>query len=352
MIPNIAEQHIDSQLKNHYFKDYRWILHIVYWLHVYVFGQMHHNETLFSWEGFLLNFLYDNWIIIVFYYIFALLLVPKLFKKNKYYSFWFWLICMFIVLPLLNYLFAYSFESYLPERYQDASINNTFLVNCYNFYRVYLLNFILFAAFLFLVETTEGIRNYKAGVKADLETQKSQKKLLKTKIEPTFIMQTLDRIIDQAEQASNTTGATIVQFSDVLRYRLYKSQTDVIHLDAELEQVKNAFQLYNKLYDKQFVLEVVGETNKSSIYTSSILGGLLKILSTTQPSWNDQLIVYFLISHPTLDIAIEWDSPYPEKNNVIKEIAIQLHEFYDKDFQLEQEVQSKQCSIRVQLQLC
>ncbi len=346
----VAEQHIDNSLKHYYFRNFRWILHLAYWLFVYVRNQLIINEPVFFTEGFLYNFLFDNIFIILFYYFYALFLVPKYLKKNKFRPFFLGIIISFLLLPLVDLFFHYNFIQLQPERYHYLNFSNPdWAALIMRMYKSYLFNFLLFAAYLFFIETADGIAKFHASTKADSTIMKSQRQSLQTHVEPEFIMNTLSGINSLAASNDAKTSGSIIQFSEILRYRLYKSKSEQTSLLEELQQIKNLFDLYNNLSNKQFVLEVEGDAKAIHVYSSSLLSLVLKILSTSKHGDNTNIVLYILSMQNEVDIAIEWESDYKEKIAVVKNLKSQLSEFYEDKFRLDFDIVGALCSLRVHL---
>jgi two-component system LytT family sensor kinase len=348
----ILQQHIDNKLRFYYLRNFRWILHSLYWFFVFVRGQVTVTEKVMSWQGFFLNFLFDNWLIICFYYIYALYLVPQLFKRNKLNAFFKGLAISFALLPALNVIFQIVFEPALPEKYIDHNYTwQEFPRELFMYYRLYFKNFVAFCGFLFLMETAESLSNYKAIASAKKDILQNHKNLLKTQIDPSFVMNALKGMSKLAYKSDEATTGSIIHFSDILRYRLYKSKTERIAFADELQQVKNTFEFYNSVFHKQYVLEVAGGTGKLTVLPSSILGIISKILDKTNENVEDSVIMYMLAMEKEVDMAIEWESPLKEKETILKEIKQHLQDCYDNKSRFELENNGNLLSIRINLKL-
>lgn len=348
----VVQEHIENKLRFYYLRNYRWILHSLYWLYAFIHGQLIIKEPLLSVQGFFYNFLFDNWLIIAFYYIYALYLIPQLFKKNKKKAFWIGFAIIFITLPVLNIAFQIIFEPYIPAVYADHHFQWANFPQHLLFYLyIYLWNFISFTGFLFLMETAESLSNFKAIAAAKDDVTQTQKQFLKTRLDPAFIMNTLDHITTMAQQKHSQTAQTIVQFSDILRYRLYRSKIDDIELSEELLQIKHTFDLYNTAYQKAYILEVEGNTECIRVHPSSLLGMLAQILDTGAADQNDNIVFYLLALEQEIDLAIEWESDYTDKKSITRNIVTHLEEFYPGRFRMEYDLTDRLCSIRIHLNL-
>jgi len=348
----VVQQHIENKLRFYYLRNYRWILHSLYWLYVFIFGQLMVKEPILSAQGFFLNFLFDNWLIIAFYYIYVLYLIPQLFKKNRKKAFWINFALTFFILTVLNVAFQIIFEPYIPAAYADHHFRwADFPKHLIYYFYVYLRNFVSFAGFLFLMETAESLSNYKATEAAKNDFSQSQKQLLKTRVTPAFIMNTLDHISTMAKDKQPQTAQMIVLFSDVLRYRLYRSKNDAIELSEELLQIRHTFDLYNTAYRKAYILEVAGATDHIRVHPSSFLGMLTQILDTSSSEQQDSIVFYLLALDQEIDLAIEWESDYTDKKSIVRNITHHLDEFYPEKYRIEYDLANRLCSIRIHLDL-
>lgn len=352
MNDRILNSHINAKLKHFYLRKGRWLLHLFYWVYVYIFGQYRTGETLWTLQGFFLNFLFDNWLIIIFYYFYCLVLIPDYFKKERYRPFWIYVLASFIILPAADIWFQYSFQPYLPTRYQDYDFSGKLFPKVYiQFYYIYFANFIRFSAFLFLIETTEGLVNYTGEKNAEEELLLHQKELIKTRMNPQFVLNALDGLAALSEQDNARAPQSVIQFSDILRYRLYKSKETYIPLSEEVQQLKHIFDLQHSLFEQSCVLEVSGDLQDKKVQTLSLVNIVEPIFNTYASGTEWDLIMYLLVEEKQLHIALEWNTTYEDKARILSEIRKNLLHFYDEEAQIEVEFMEYNYSIRIALPL-
>ncbi|RQO30747.1 hypothetical protein DBR32_08445 [Taibaiella sp. KBW10] len=348
----ILNSHVNAKLKNFYLRNGRWALHLLYWTYVLFSGQKMVKESMFSLEGFLFNFLFDNWIIIIFYYLYCLVWIPAYFKKERYLKFWISILAAFIIMPVADMLFQVKFQPYIPQRYQDYDFSGALFPGvALKFYYIYFANFVSFSVFLFLMETAEGLSNYKEEKTAAEDVLIHQKELMKTRINPEFVLNALDGLADLSDQKNEKAAQSVIQFSDILRYRLYKSKEAAIPLSEEVQQLKNIFDLQNNLFTQCCVLEVEGDLSDKQIQTLSLVNMIEPIFNTYEADTEWNLIMYLLVEEQQLHIALEWNTPYEDKARVLTEIKQNLLHFYDEHAQLEVEFMAYNYSIRIAVPL-
>lgn len=349
----IVDYHIQGKLKNFYLRRGRWLLHLAYWLFVYVFRQIKTQQPIWSWDGFLWNFLFYNWIIIIFYYLYCLVLVPAYLKKERYGRFWTGIAAIFIVLPVADMYFQLQFQHNVPKPYVGYDLRNFhFLKHAAIFYYVYFINFILFSTFLFLMETAEGLTNYREEKEAEEIRLQNEKMLLQTNIDPDFVMHALDGLSALSANSDLHTADAVIRFSDILRYRLYRSREAQVPLTDEVAQVRNLFELQNSLYGPCCILETEGEAIGKFIPTLAMVNIAEPICNTFQPGHEWQLIMYLLIEEQQVHIAIEWNADLAHKEEVLAQIKANLVHFYPEEHMtLDTELMDYNYSIRIGLPL-
>lgn len=93
--------------------------------------------------------------------------------------------------------------------------------------------------------------------------------LLKFQINPHFLFNTLNNIYALAEDKSDQTQSAVLLLSNLLRYAIYDSNVEKIHLSREIEQIKNYIELQNfrisSKKDIQIHFEIVGKIENQQI---------------------------------------------------------------------------------------
>lgn len=121
-----------------------------------------------------------------------------------------------------------------------------------------------FNVFGFLFKTfIEWIKDRK--IKAELEKDKitSQLELLKSKLNPHFLFNTLNNIDVLIQEEPNKASEYLRKLSEILRFMLYESNVDRIPLSKEIEYIRKYIDLQKiRTVNPDFVkFEITGDTN-------------------------------------------------------------------------------------------
>ncbi len=99
------------------------------------------------------------------------------------------------------------------------------------------------------------------------EQKEAQLQFLRGQINPHFLFNTLNNIYSMAVSKSDHTPKVILQLSDLLRYVIYESQKEKVHLRQEIEQIERFIELFQIRFEKaqNIKLEVKGSPEQREI---------------------------------------------------------------------------------------
>jgi two-component system LytT family sensor kinase len=82
--------------------------------------------------------------------------------------------------------------------------------------------------------------------KAELDKQKFavELDLLKSKLNPHFLFNTLNNIDSLIHKNSEEASAALIRLSEIMRYLTYETSSDVVELNIEVEYIRNFIELY------------------------------------------------------------------------------------------------------------
>lgn len=87
-----------------------------------------------------------------------------------------------------------------------------------------------------------------------LEEQKLELELLKAQINPHFFFNTLNNIYSLVYKKSDDAPAAVMKLSEIMRYMIYESKSDMVPLDKEVEQLENYIELERlRTRDQDFI---------------------------------------------------------------------------------------------------
>jgi LytS/YehU family sensor histidine kinase len=101
--------------------------------------------------------------------------------------------------------------------------------------------------------------------KAELDKQKLavELDLLKSKLNPHFLFNTLNNIDSLIHHNSEEASAALIKLSDIMRYLTYETSSDLVELKKEVEYIHNFIELYRiRIKNSEDIrFEVQGDLN-------------------------------------------------------------------------------------------
>ena len=190
----------------------------------------------------------------------------------------------------------------LPADFWSAYLNTTYL---------YLGNFMLFSMMLFFME-----KNEENNLVVELEQEKKEIELvkldlLKTNISPDFIMRSLSQLKRTATVPEPYTPESIITFSELLRYRLYRGKQLQTPLSEEIEALKtfinfiNYDQLHNNL---KADLKISGDPAGKDVAALALIN-VLEPFCKVIPDKPADIKLNIHILTDTLLLTIHYDKP-------------------------------------------
>jgi len=190
----------------------------------------------------------------------------------------------------------------LPADFWSAYLNTTYL---------YLGNFMLFSMMLFFME-----KNEENNLVVELEQEKKEIELvkldlLKTNISPDFIMRSLSQLKRAATVPEPYTPESIITFSELLRYRLYRGKQLQTPLSEEIEALKtfinfiNYDQLHNNL---KADLKISGDPAGKDVAALALIN-VLEPFCKVIPDKAADIKLNIHILTDTLLLTIHYDKP-------------------------------------------
>lgn len=309
MINQYIEQQLNRKNRGVYFKKGKWLFHLVFTLFtciVFAFSlngdsDMESVKTLLAAIITLLPFL-------CFFYFYCLYLIPVCFKRNKRQKFWILLLILLATVPLVELGIQYFFLKNYPHLVKGIPRESWALV--LKTYKSFVSNFTGFTSMLFVMELLEEVRTSKEIYLNQKQLAATELNLVKTQINPDFMVRSLDSIIALSRDKQPETPEAVIHFSDVLRYRLYRSNKKWVPLNDELQQLTNLFRFQNVIPAQHdlVTLETEGTAAEKFIAPLSLINIAEPLLTTFVPEQEWSLLFYILIEEKELQIAIELTS--------------------------------------------
>jgi two-component system LytT family sensor kinase len=210
-----------------------WLFAICVNLPYYSFSGNIPPQQIVTW---IIAFLYLMFV----FYLFYLIIVPLFLHRKKIAEFFGISFLVVLIMPFFGYTLLF---------FARAIFDGTF----HNFYHDYSLRMHLSGYYPVLTASVFGsffgvIINWFTAMnqKAELDKQKLavELDLLKSKLNPHFLFNTLNNIDSLIHQNPAEASAALIRLSDMMRYLTYETSSEVVDLKREIEYIRNFIELH------------------------------------------------------------------------------------------------------------
>jgi two-component system, LytTR family, sensor kinase len=188
-------------------------------------------------------------LLIGFFYLNALLLIPRLLFRKKY---------ILYAISILGCFAAYVFFS----RLLMVSFNLS--------YKEYVFRKHLFFStfiFLFILACSIAYKTIKDKITADNlakerenEYLKTELSLLRSQVSPHFMFNVLNNMVALARKQSDLLEPSLIKLSSLMRYMLYETDEQKVSLEKETEYLQSYIDLQRQRFSKKVIINVTMHT--------------------------------------------------------------------------------------------
>lgn len=192
---------------------------------------------------------------IIFFYLNAYLLVPRLLSKNKNRQYAAALMVIFPCIILSHYLLYVFFGN-----------DNTRRPDTLTFILINLFVFLFFTAtslaFRLISDKTRGDRIAKEKENENLKTELS---LLRSQASPHFMFNVLNNMVALARKKSDLLEPSLIKLSSLIRYTVYEANAEKVLLEKEIEYLESYIDLQRQRFGNNVQFNIhFDEVNDSS----------------------------------------------------------------------------------------
>ena len=225
-----------------------WVMFVILPMLIFRLDDIHRSKELFF-------FLHQTLINMIIFYLVYLVLIPQVLLKRKM-STLVWISLGFILtMSLLRIGMNYFLREVLdvfegrPFRLERQIFREFFGTLIYTFYPI-LIYF-----------SIEWYRERQYRNELVREKQKSEIDLLKSQVNPHFLMNTLNNLYSLVYQGSKQASEAVLRLSDIMRYMLYETGADFVPLENEVKFLQSFVDLQLlRMKDKDSVdVQVTGD---------------------------------------------------------------------------------------------
>lgn len=234
-----------------HFRIYRHIISLLFLGTVLYFA--FYDENLI---GFMIGAFFG---LLLLFYINLYVLIPRFLLKSKY---WYYIILLIIANLISSGLFLFLFS-----------------IDSHNSEDVYSLQGILMAPFLVAIlmaasTTIKFLQHWIKSMKQINELEESKLKLelqqLKNQINPHFLFNTLNNLNTLINKEPQKASIVLLELSDLLRYQLYDTTLDHVHLSADIQFLRSFLSL-DEIRRDNFTFEINTQGNIENVTIPPLL---------------------------------------------------------------------------------
>lgn len=193
------------------------------------------------------------------FYLFYLFLVPYFLNRKKITEFF--LISFFVVLimPFFGYTLLFLSRAFFEGSFHNFYHQYSLKTHMSGYYPV--LTAAVFGSFFGVIINWFTTMNQKTEI--DKQKLAVELDLLKSKLNPHFLFNTLNNIDSLIHQDSDEASAALIRLSDMMRYLTYETASDVVDLRRETEYIQNYIELHRMRIKSpdDIRFEVTGDQN-------------------------------------------------------------------------------------------
>jgi signal transduction histidine kinase len=183
--------------------------------------------------------------LIGFFYLNALLLIPALFYKKKY---------AFYTLSIIGSFAAYVVLFWIV-RISFSDLDKSFDFRKHLFFCTFIFLFILACSIAFKTIRDKVIADNLAKEKEN-EYLKTELSLLRSQVSPHFMFNVLNNMVALARKQSDLLEPSLIKLSSLMRYMLYETDEEKVSLEKETEYLQSYIDLQRQRFSKKVVINV------------------------------------------------------------------------------------------------
>ena len=174
------------------------------------------------------------------FYLFYLVLVPLFLDKKKFAGFFGFSFLLVLIMPFFGYTLLFLSRAFFDGTFEHFYKGYSFKTHMSGYFPV--LTAAVFGSFFRAIINWYSTMNQKA----ELEKEKlaMELDLLKSKLNPHFLFNTLNNIDSLIMQNPEEASAALLRLSEIMRYLTYETYSERVELRREIEHINNLIELH------------------------------------------------------------------------------------------------------------
>jgi len=181
---------------------------------------------------------------IVFFYINAHVIMPKFFRKPKY---WFYSLIMFLIFGWILMQSAVLLKIFIGP--------NHFNLGKHIIFHFFIFLSILSASIAYQL-LLDKQKNDKLIKEKENENLKTELSLLRSQVSPHFMFNVLNNMVSLARKKSDLLEPSLIKLSSLMRYMLYETEEEKVSLEKEIDYLNSYIDLQLQRFGKKLMVNV------------------------------------------------------------------------------------------------
>ncbi len=192
-------------------------------------------------------------LLIIFFYLNAIILIPRFLYKRKYLVYPLAVICYFLLYVSVMWSLWVNF----------SNLNKHFSFVTHLVVSIFIFVFILACSIAYKTIRDKFISDRIAKEK-ETEHLKTELSLLRSQASPHFMFNVLNNMVALARKQSEDLEPSLIKFSSLMRYMLYETDEEKVSLESEEEYLQSYIDLQQQRLSKKVVVNVdLGRPDKT-----------------------------------------------------------------------------------------
>jgi two-component system LytT family sensor kinase len=246
-------------------KSIRILIHVSFWIVVFtgfMFLYGYRNETYIDKLFLQIRFAFFE---ILYVYFVIYFLIPRyLLKKKTILFFGFFSVTFILTLLLEQLTMTYFSKAFSTSTYLKSLLNPSF-------YWLALENLFIIILASSIKFTKQWFQNQRITEELKRKNLETELQLLKSQLNPHFLFNTLNNINSLIFIDQQKTYDTVIKLSDLMRYMIYETNTELVFLNDEIEAVKNYIELQRIRLKNHNYIDFSVKGNPNSIRVAPML---------------------------------------------------------------------------------
>ncbi len=184
-------------------------------------------------------------LLITFFYLNAIILIPRLFYKKKYALYSLSVIFSFVFFVVIMYILRVNF----------TNADHSFSLNNHLFFSTFIFLFIFTGSIAYKTIRDKIVADKLANEKEN-EYLKTELALLRSQVSPHFMFNVLNNMVALARKRSDLLEPSLIKLSSLMRYMLYETDEEKVSLEKETDYLHSYIDLQQQRFGKKVCINV------------------------------------------------------------------------------------------------